>query len=88
MAKELDHQKLFEVINAARNKRRVAGEVMSWHKLALRAGLSPSTVMNWANHQDNPKRFPKFVGLACDSLISLLDWAGEYDLSKVLKDVE
>lgn len=86
MAKELDHKKLYNLMNAARNRRRVAGEVMSWNKVATRAGIAPTTLNAWTNHQSNPDEYPKYRGISLENFINMLEWVGEYDLRKVLKD--
>lgn len=79
MHKVFSNLLFFRALDAKRKARK-----MAWNKVAIRAGVTPSSLQNFAQQFEKKGYPPK--GLSLETFILLMNWMGVTDFADFLVD--
>jgi hypothetical protein len=76
MAVVFDNEKFYRVLNSRRGSRK-----LSWNKVALRAGVTPTSMSAFVRQYEEPESQMR-KSLTVDNVVRLMHWMGATDISE------
>ena len=82
MSVVVNYRKFYEDLNRTRKAR----ANISWHKVAVRVGMTPSGIATFVKQFESPTPKQSLKGLSLESFMQLLHWMRKTDVAPYIMD--